>query len=187
MYIKSGSSRLVFCLPALGLVIKLPLIHPWRFVKVLKSDVWCIIHGRGFGFLKARFWLDEEHDTIGNIRYTLLNGLYQNWQEFMLWRKTRSVFLEPTFFSLLGVCNIQKYGKELDVSAVALWSQMLDYTEQAAWSNGHHFSNPANFSYRDNQIRMVDYGGKGVRAVVEKYDTIISKNFDPTKKPEWEK
>lgn len=186
MPIKKGTSRLAICLPRLGLVVKLPLIRPWSFLKFFKSSVLYFTKGYGCRFLKNTFWLDEDHDVMGNIRYTLLNGIFQNWQEYCLWRKTRSVFLEPTYFSLLGLVNVQQYGEELDVSAGTLWSQMLVYSEESVWSNGHHFSNPANFSYRDNSIRMVDYGGRGVREVVEKYGNVLSENFDPTKKPSWE-
>lgn len=189
MPIKKGTSRLAICLPTVGLVVKLPLVRPWSFLKCLKGSVKYSIKGQSWKFLKNTLWLDDEHDKLGNIRYTLLSGIYQNWQEFLLWRRTHSPFLEPTYFSLLGLVNVQQYGEELGVSFEfeTLWSQMLVLSEQAVLSNSHHFSNPANFSFRNGSIRMFDYGGRGVREVVEKYGHALSENFDPAKKPSWEK
>ena len=188
MYTKRGSRRLVICLPSWGVVIKLPLIQPLVFLRCLRDAIQLAVKTgdakRWFGWA---LWLDEENDTMGNIRYTLLNGVYQNWQEFQLWRKTRSPFLEQTIFSLFGLLNIQRYGTPLEVPHDWLWSQLLDLTEKSVWSNGHHFSNPDNFSFRDNHIRMIDYGGGGIANVVEKYGAQIVARYDPNKKPSWAK
>ncbi len=188
MPIKRGTTRLVICLPKMGLVIKLPLIKPFKFFRNVIS---AIRLGRKGGeiikWLKWAVWLGKDNDVAGNIRYTLLSGIYQNWQEYRLWRKTLSPFLEPTYFSLLGFINIQKYGEQLTgVSEGVLWSQMLELSEKAVWSNGHHFANPENFSFSDGIIKMVDYGGRGVEEVVIQHGINISCNFDPFKKPSWE-
>jgi hypothetical protein len=138
-------------------------------------------------WLKWAAWLGKDTDVVGNIRYTLLNGTYQNWQEYRLWRRTRSPFLEPTFFSLLGLINVQKYGDQLTgISDVALWSQLLELSDKAVWSNGHHFANPENFSFRNGTIRMLDYGGRGVEEVVVHHGENIARHFDLSKKPSWE-
>lgn len=187
MPIKSGTARLAICLPSLGFVVKLPIPKPIQFFKCLKGYIWMARKLNDWSKVKRALWLDEENDTVGNIRYTLLNGTYQNWNEYRLWKRTHSPFLEPTYFSLFGLVNIQRYGKELDVSDVTLWSQILDLSEETAWSNSHHFANPANFSFRDGTIRMFDYGGRGVEEVIIKYGESIVQNFDPTKKPTWEK
>jgi hypothetical protein len=135
-------------------------------------------------WLKWAAWLGKDTDTIGNIRYTLLNGTYQNWQEYRLWQRTRSSFLEPTFFSLLGLINVQKYGDQFTgISDDALWSQLLELSDQAVWSNVHHFANPENFSFRDETIRMLDYGGRGVEEVVVQHGEHIARHFNLSKKP----
>lgn len=188
MPIKRGTSRLVICLPKMGLVIKLPKPKPIVFLLNVKSAIglgWKT--GEMKKWLKWAAWLGDDNDVAGNVRYTLLNGIYQNWQEYRLWRRTRSAFLEPTHFSLLGLVNVQKYGDQLtEISEGALWSQMLKLSERAVWSNGHHFANPENFSFRDGSIRMLDYGGRGVAEVVEKYGQAIADQFDPDMKPDWE-
>lgn len=186
MSIKYGTSRLAICFPKLGVVVKLPIVRPISFLKCTYSAITFAIKYYRFESIKSSLWLTDEYDTMGNIRYTLLNGIYQNWQEYRLWKRTTSTFLEPTYFSLLGLANVQKYGEELDVSVGTLWSQIMELSEQTAWSNGHHFSDPANFSYRADSIRMLDYGGRGIAEVVEKYGVIIAKSFDPEKKPDWE-
>lgn len=188
MQIKRGTSRLVICIPNLGLVIKLPRAKPIVF---LRNVISAISLGRRTKdtkkWLKWAMWLGKETDVVGNIRYTLLNGTYQNWQEYCLWRSTCSSFLEPTFFSLLGLINVQKYGDQLmGISAGALWSQLLELSDRAVWSNGHHFANPENFSFRDGTIKMLDYGSRGVEEVVVQYGDVITRHFDPSKKPSWE-
>lgn len=172
----------------MGFVIKLPIAKPIVFLRQVKSAI-----GLGWEtgemkkWLKWAAWLGEDTDVVGNVRYTLLNGTYQNWQEYRLWRRSRSSFLEPTFFSLLGLVNVQKYGNQLtEVSEGALWSQMLELSNNAVWSNGHHFANPENFSFRDGSIRMLDYGGRGVAEIVIQHGENIASNFDPNKKPSWE-
>jgi len=185
MHIKRGTSRLVICLPKLGLVIKVPLARPFVFVgHVINS----INRGRQSKNIKKRLkwavWLGKDTDVVDNIRYTLLNGTYQNWQEYRLWRCTRSSFLEPTFCSLLGLINVQKYGEQLTgISKVALWSQLLELSNQAVWSNGHHFANPDNFSFREGVIRMLDYGGHGMEYVVVEHGENIARHFTLSKEP----
>lgn len=188
MQIKRGTSRLVICLPKLGLVIKLPLAKPIVFVRQVISATRLGWKSKDMKkWLKWAAWLGEGTDTVGNIRYTLLNGSYQNWQEYRLWRRTRSSFLEPTFFSLLGLVNVQKYGEQLKgISDGALWSQLLELSDKAVWSNGHHFANPENFSFRDGMIRMLDYGGRGIEEVVIQHGDNIARHFDLSKKPSWE-
>lgn len=188
MQTKYGTSRLVICLPKLGLVIKLPLAKPIVFVRQVISAISLGRQSKDIKkWLKWAVWLGEDTDTVGNIRYTLLNGTYQNWQEYRIWRRTRSSFLEPTFFSLLGLVNVQKYGEQLtEITVGALWSQLLELSDKAVWSNGHHFANPENFSFRDGTIRMLDYGGRGVEEVVVQHGENIARQFDLTKKPSWE-
>lgn len=130
--------------------------------------------------LKRVFWLDECHDNQLNIRYSVLNGTFQNWKEYRLWRRVRSPFLEPTYFSLFGLVNIQRYGNELDIEKRAFRSQIHNLTEGTAEGNSHEFFRPSNYSFRDGTIRMFDYGGGSVEKVIVLYGEAIVKNFDPT-------
>lgn len=185
MRIKRGTSRLVICLPKLGLVIKLPLAKPFVFVHLVIRAIRMGWRSKDMKrWLKWVVWLGTDTDVFVNIRYTLLNGIYQNWQEYRLWRRTRSSFLEPTFVSLFGLINVQKYGEQFtEISEGALWSQLLELSDGAVWSNGHHFANSKNFSFRDGTIRMLDYGGRGIEEVVVQYGENIARHFDPSKRP----
>lgn len=181
MPIKRGTSRLTICLPSLGFVVKLPLPKPVSFYKCLKGYSKMAVRLNDWSSLKYALWLDKENDVVGNIRHTLLNGTYENWCEYRLWKRTHSPFLEPTYFSLFGLVNVQRYGAELDVSEVTLWAQLLVLTGDAVWSNVHTFGNPANFSFRDGRLRMFDYGARNVADVVEQYGETIVHHFDPSK------
>lgn len=187
MFIKRGTSRLVVCLPEWGLVIKLPRPRPLSFIRNTAHAVRRAYRCRQMRWIEWSLRLDHnnDNDLMGNIRYTLLNGIWHNWQEWRLWGGTRSRFLEPTYFSLLGLVNIQRYGEDLRVSDIGLWAQMVEFSEGAVWSNAHHFGDPSNFSYRGGIVRMRDYGGRGVAEVVKKYGETIVASFDPDKPPSW--
>lgn len=179
MYIKRGRSRLVICVPRIGIVIKLPRTRLKGFIRHTAWAAKRSVEFRSWTFLGDALRLNEESDSDINIRYTLLNGVYQNWMEYLLWRKTHSRFLEPTYFSFLGLINVQRYGEPLAVSTETLWVQLWRLTERSIAVNPHHFHNPANFSLRKGKIRMVDYGGRNVADIVQKYGEEIAAAFEP--------
>ncbi len=179
MFIARGFSRIVFCFPSLGIVVKIPRPRIWAFLETTKNTLVSTIRRRHLKEIKWAFWLNKENDTYGNIRHTILNGTYHNWKEATLWNETHSPFLEPTFFSFFGLINIQKYGENPKEEIGPFWCQIMDLSEGKAWSNGHHFSNPDNYSLRDGKLRMVDYGDRGVKDVVVEYGEKISSSFRP--------
>ncbi len=186
MYISKGTTRLVIILPSFGFVIKFPLPKPFLFTKSFLRALKFKLKG------ESRLWefvfaMDEDGTYSTNIRTTLLNGIFHNWKEYKLWRKTRSSFLEPTYFSFFGLINIQKYGHPLEVHYGTLWHQVLDYSNNQVWDNGHHFSNPDNFSFSNGAIKMIDYGDFGIEKVVIGYGNEIVKSFDPNNVPDWVK
>ena len=186
MYISKGSTRLVVIFPFMGFVIKFPLPKPIVFTKSFFRALKYKVKG------ETKLWefvfaMDKDGTYTTNIRLTLLNGIYHNWKEYKLWRMTRSSFLEPTFFSLFVLINIQKYGKPLEVHYGTLWHQMLNYSNGQVWDNGHHFSNPNNFSFLNGNIKMIDYGDFGIEKVVIKYGDEIVRLFDPNNVPDWVK
>lgn len=184
MYISKGSTRLVINFPSLGFVVKFPLPKPCLFTESLVRALKFKFQGKP-ELLNFVFAMDEDGTYQTNIRITLLNGIFHNWKEYRLWSKTKSSFLEPTYFSFFGLCNIQKYGKPLKVHYGTLWHQMLKYSNEQVWDNSHHFSNLNNFSFCNGNIKMIDYGDFGMEKTVINYGDKIVRLFDPTDVPEW--
>jgi len=178
MHIAKGTTRVVVCFPEIALVIKIAKPKPFS----LLSEVWCELkfsyRVRKWRRLRRLFFCQKEDDILV---YTLLNGIWQNRLERRMWRSTSSSFLEPTYFSFFGLVNIQRFGNELTESFQdSLWWQLCELTNEEVFGDGHHFSNPSNFSYRNGHIRMTDYGGSGVWEIVEKYGDIIVKRYNPS-------
>jgi len=160
----TGESRAVLVLPTAGIVVKFPIIHFVEALKALTSDVWK--YGWELGYR--------------GFRNSLINGLASNWIEFLLYVKTGSPFLQPTYFSLFGLLNIQRYGNPCSLRAVDLWCQLCALTENKVWDDGHHFSNPKNFTLDGGSLRMLDYGSSRTFRVVNDYGRKIAKTFDPS-------
>jgi len=184
MHISKGSTRLVVIFPTLRFVVKFPLPKPVSFTKNLFRALKFKLKGDS-KLLEFMFAMDQDGTYITNVRTTLINGIYHNWKEYKIWSKTKSSFLEPTYFSLFGLINIQKYGEPLKVHHHTLWHQMLKYSDETVWVNGHHFSNPNNFSFHNGIIRMVDYGDFGIERVVTEYGDMIVASFDANDVLDW--
>jgi hypothetical protein len=179
VFVKKGSTRIIVGLPRWGYVIKLPRPQP---VKGIRSTYEVIKLGRKTGemtyWLAQAFGLEAAHDNAMNIRYTLLRGIWQNWEEYRLWRRTGSRCLEPTRFSLFGLINIQTFGpQQRPVTEAELRSQLARLTDGLVKRDWHHFANPHKFSYRRSVLRLRNYSGPVVRTVVERYGEHIARSF----------
>jgi hypothetical protein len=170
MQIKRGNDRLVVLLPALCLAIKFPRIY-WR-------NFWGTFVECGFS---ASWWYKELFKwsavvTDGTMKHWLFRGIMNNWLEFIFYWQTKHEFLVPTYFSFFGLCNIQKLGISPKIEERDFYVQMVIITQDEA--HGHHFCNPANFSYKDGKLQMLDYGDHRVQKVVVAFGKLIQDQFD---------
>jgi hypothetical protein len=128
-------------------------------------------------YLKAGIYSYTE-----SARKYLLRGILENWREFTLYYRCRSKLLAPTYFSLFGLLNIQRAGKEIDVERVGylLLGEICRITnnDHNILKDAHHFSNPRNFCEKDGRLMMIDYGSEYARRIVEKYGNKIVEEFD---------
>lgn len=179
MYIKKGRDRLVVVLPRLGVVVKFPLIR----ILVALRVAWLYMRRPTHFVQNLRFELDlpVEH-MLSGIKGALARGVVNNWREWQLYRTTNHALLEPTYFSMLGFLNVQKYDAPYSGTSQALWAQLLELTDGAVWADVHHFCNPANFCVRRGTLLMVDYGGSKGVPVILAYGDKIRESFDPTLK-----
>lgn len=149
MKIYEGSTRLVLAFPSLHIVFKIPFARfscgP-DFDRLMGVPDDQQVFPKWTRWTMFKFWL----------KY-LWFGLQANWGELTFYRKHRQPFLVRTYFSLLGLCNVQKYGTPVKMSKEAFWRELERVTQQR-WRKSHSFLNPANFCEEDGRLKMVDYG-----------------------------
>lgn len=164
-------ARRVFVFPRLGIVVKTARFY-WRISwENLSHKI------RKFGLSSAwSFFFSGTEETTGSPRRLLAKGLRDNWEEFWFYWRFRHSVLQPTYFSLFGLVNIQKWGEILDEEEFEqkrIWGQMLDLTNKETRSDGHHFTNPANFCLENQHLRMVDYGSPATRKILRKWADVL--------------
>lgn len=168
MKIVWGTKRVVIVLEKFA--IKIARI---RIVPAFKCAVSWLQYGR---FWKSMF--KYNYEVYGTVHIYLLKGLIENWHEYKIYRETRSSFLVPTYFSLLGLVNIQKRGESFEMEGVNMWLQMLLLSNKEIWDNPHHFAEPANFSKTNGHLQMLDYGSPRCHRVIRKYGEKMHTDFD---------
>lgn len=174
MQIKKGNDRIVILLPSLGIAIKLPAIHLWRAI--------CLFCGR----IKNGKWKRLKRDWKWPIeapwgfKKFLFRGFVVNWRELRFYSQTRNPLLQPTYFSLFGLFNIQKAGEPCQLESINLWCQLREITDNAVDADKHHFSNPRNFCFNNGTLRMLDYGSRQSQEVILKFGAKIVQSFNST-------
>ncbi len=187
MQIKKGQDRIVFIFPLIGIVIKFPIIH---FFRVFRRT-YCVLRGDGKNKKEKWEWI-KEHLTYPIEAYfgfkgLLFRGLVANWREFWFYLKTRHSFLQPTYFSLFGLLNIQRYDEPCRLQNVDLWCQLYEMTNGQVFDDSHHFENPHNFCFHNGKLRMLDYGSRRTWGVISNYGAKIIEHFNPAYSWEEEK
>lgn len=178
MKFRHGRYRFVFAFPLLGIAIKFPVIR-------LFSVAWNII--KHLAHLRVKYVWHEamiEVDCYYGYRNWLFGGIVANWREFVFFRKTKHSFLQPTYFSLFGLFNIQKVAEPCQLQAVDLWCQLYELTNGKVFADSHHFENPDNFCLAGGVLRILDYGSKRTHGVITEFGDKILNSFDP--KFDWE-
>ena len=173
MHIKTGTSRIALVMPGLGIVIKLPRIKLFR---VLGSIVYLVRRKEWF-----RLWLNTKNPpTYSNFSYQcdIFGGLVANISEFWFYLITRNPFLQPTYLSLFGLVNIQRYGEPCTMDEGPFRKEMERIVGQDCYLDSHHFTNAKNFCMvarwvKTNdkkrlvvRLRMTDYGSPRTQAVI---------------------
>lgn len=167
MLIKKGSTRIVFLFPALGVVVKLPIVYvnsAYRSMKVILLRI-----------CKKQMSRTQIYSLIGHpdikisIMGNLFGGIYNNLSEWTFFLRTRHGFCYPTYFSFFGLCNIQKYGEQLKDDFV--WADIFyEYVSPITQEmDRHHWATPSNFTRRGNKLYLLDYGSKRTREILIKF------------------
>lgn len=170
MEIYHGSNRIVLAFPLLGIAIKIARIKPKEAWRSFWYDLKGYFEGRyAFsGVVKCLYYQIFEFQAEGadTIKRALFLGILDNIREFILFWKTRNPFLQPTWFSLFGLINIQTYGRPCDASYGDLYDIMYHLSERAIAEDGHHFNKASNFTLHNGHLRILDYGGILIKDII---------------------
>ena len=164
----AGRWRWVILIPSLGIVLKFPRVYPLETLKGL------MLLGRDLGREPWREIYD--HYVCSNsafIRHAL-GGWLDNLGEAWFWWYTKHPFLQPTYFSLVGLVNIQRYGRPtgLERPPMLLWGQ---HTNWAVYRDGHHFGEADNFCRdRNGFVHLHDYGRPITQRIVRQYGDLLA-------------
>ncbi|MES3004839.1 MAG: hypothetical protein V4690_01850 [Patescibacteria group bacterium] len=169
-----GTTRIVLIIPVIGIVLKLPVLEIARVSKVFFRNLF-----RG----KFRSISIEMHEYWG----FLFSGIIANWSEYRFYQRTRHTFLQPTYFSLFGLFNIQKLGNACNMKTLDVWCQLVDITSKAVWADPHCFDEADNFCFDNKQFKMLDYASEGAQKVVLSHGDKIVQFFNPNYSWEEEK
>ena len=166
MYVRKGNTRIVIAFPKMGFVIKIAKICIFGPLKWFIQD---IIHSRGSWKRATLTWrLMGVENRIGP-KFPIVGGIMANWHERKKWRLTKHKFLCPTFFTFLGLFNIQKFEKPLEPDGLHIGALMSRITNCDSQRCGHGFENAENYCNKDGHLQMIDYGDSRQWPVIEKY------------------
>ncbi len=160
MQTKVGKNRLVFVFPRLGLAVKFPMIHLVRATQQLFTYGWQRLPYPG--------------DVYKSLTEHLFKGMGDNLREWRFYLQTRHPFCQPTYFSFFGLVNLQRAAVTCQMPIEEFWSQMHRVTGSEAFTDAHHFANPANFCHDQNKrLMIVDYGHLKTQKIVRKLGTSL--------------
>lgn len=171
MYISFGTSRVVIAVPNYGIVIKIARIRIIQAIRELPDYIKCFHIWRKVSL--------QSRSLITPFGY-IMRGIIENWGERSFYKFTKNPLLQPTYFSILGLVNIQRYSKPLEgvgfSIASTLW-KISGFDERVA-DDRHHFCNSKNFTKDEAvKLRMLDYGFKKTQEVIFAYGERLHNEF----------
>ncbi|MFA6594332.1 MAG: hypothetical protein WCT16_03695 [Candidatus Buchananbacteria bacterium] len=172
-FLKQGHTRFVVLIPCLGIAIKIAKINFFKGLHRLFIEPWEIKGHVWYWFKCQLIWNSLYGDCF---RHHLFRGINANWQEFWFYLRTRHRLLQPTYFSFLGLFNIQKIASAPLITKNRPYFQFYYLSPKA---NGeHNFDSPENFCLEYNHLKILDYGDIDVREAVLADGDKLS-DFDP--------
>lgn len=122
----------------------------------------------------------KRYECYGTIAICLMGGIMANYQEWKFYRKTKNVFVMPTYFSLFGLLNVQKRGQKITFwDGVGVWYYIHENSQNhhQPFCNGHTLSEIDNFCLDSGHLRMVDYGSRDVEPFLKLNGEKLYNNF----------
>ncbi len=115
-----------------------------------------------------------------NLSYLTL-GIKANKQEYRFYKKTKNVFVTPTYFSIFGLLNVQKRCQKITFwEDKDVWNYINDNSQNKhqPWCDNHTLSEIENFCINENnKLQIVDYGNKALEPFLILNGENLFKNF----------
>jgi hypothetical protein len=129
---------------------------------------------------QMRIPIIKRYEMHGSMALCLFGGIMANYQEWRFYRKTKNIFVMPTYFSFFGLFNIQKRGKKIDFwDRVGAWHYIHNNIEnhQQPFCDGHTLANIENFCLDNGHLKIVDYGSRSLGPFLEINGEKLYSNF----------
>ena len=157
-----GNTRTVIVIKK-KIVIKLPKTDPLYAFARIKYTI------KRFGILAMlkNTFLSPDTDIM-SIKYALFRGILANYREYKLWKRSKHKLLVPTYFSALGLFNIQPFGKP---NYRKIWDLLLDTTNYSLilQKDSHTFGENDNWVIIDNHLKLADYGSRFTPQIIKQF------------------
>lgn len=127
--------------------------------------------------LPRMFYEAHGFSTVG---YLLFSGIIANVNERRTYRRTKSPFVIPTYFSFLGLFNIQKRGKKIDFwDNREVWGYIWRNSQNPdqPHCDGHTLADTENYCIDDGKLKLVDYGNRQIAEFLRINGENLYKNF----------
>jgi len=138
-----------------------------------------VLHMRFWAIYQEACLIKMDCTGIWSVKRFLCGGVRANWSEFLFCLRTRHPFCQPTYFSFLGLFNIQRYGQVCNLHWRTVAVQIEELTDGSSRDDGHHFDCPENFCFDGSKLRILDYGSKRTQRVITAFGVKILASFDP--------
>ncbi len=181
--VSKGQSRVVVAIPSWGIAIKFARIRS-KVVTAYFQDVSYYtreMYPNPDPAVRALFWETMTLASRRCIRQTF-GGIIDNWNERSLYKHTNTLHrlvLQPTYLSVCGLVNIQRYGKPGDVSeSESIFYAFYRIAGQALVHDSHHWIKAANFHLTPDGPKLLDYGSEETQKIVSNHGVAFYRDFD---------
>ena len=172
MNFHKGNWRYVVTIPTLGIAIKFGRISLIGAI----CDTCKVLSSKNRG-LRRIFFIGAKTEQIKFLPDLLFGGIKRNWSEFCFYLCVRHKFCQPTYFSLFGLINIQKYGSHCPVSDFISWEALWSICKDEIIADHHHFRNADNFTISGGTIKIFDYSSRYTQKIIKKFGDDIVLQF----------
>lgn len=190
-----GTSRSVLAFPHLGIVLKVARIR-WSDARAVLRTMRSrhrqyrmgMKRGEHFSVFLRRELLEYKVENAPSLKQTLLSGIVANWRERRYYRLSdceRRQLLQPTYLSIFGLLNVQKYGKPMkprslmDPKFGELYNCYFAVVGPALNEDGHLFAYEGNFHLAGNKVRFLDYASLATQRILSDHGPQILRRFVP--------
>lgn len=181
-HISKGRSRTVIAIPSLRVVIKCARIRkrPFEGFYADMSFAYREMFPNPDPKVRKIFW-EVVRASASRAFIEFFEGFASNWRERAYYKRTNTLhrlFLQPTYFSLFGIFNIQKLGKPMDEArSDEMYRRFHAVAGEALIRDGHHWTFANNFHLASDGPKILDYGSVDTQRIIDEYGVDLYTRF----------